>query len=168
MSDDDKSKKTTRGHDWNHSTLEWIHNGSNRRPCEETYVVANVRRQNNGTPVVRPSDTNTRLSRIDRALSKLAKGHTTSKGVKQDKFYLSVLAQDFTKRGWTVKELKEDIELLITVLENSKNKDLVKKAKKHKEILTDERKSWTPSSNRSNSGMSDDKLLEQLINNLTL
>ena len=168
MSDDDKTKKTKRGHDWNHSKLEWVRNGTNGESCSETYVVANVRRKNNGTPVTRPSDTNTRLYRIDKALSKLAKGHTTSRGVKQDKFYLSVLAQDFTKRGWTVKELKEDIEQLITVLESYNDKELTKKAKKHKEILTDERKSWTPSSNRSNSGMSDDKLLQQLKNNLKL
>ena len=96
---------------WSHEDLEWRNTGTDTTISEKDYegVVWKSKYASKG----RPEDTRA-LHRLGKWLTGLMK--------REDRYWkLSVVAQEFTQRGWTVGEVEEDILSLSKLVKKSGN-----------------------------------------------
>lgn len=134
---------------WSHEELVWKNTGSNLVIEEKDYpdLVWTSEYAKKG----RPEDTRA-LQRIGRWL----KG--TLKKQADRRWKLSVVAQEFTQRGWTVDEVIEDLNQLAKLVK----KKNATAGQEIKELLHKSNRSFEPSKSNNAQPLDDDKMLDFL------
>ena len=133
---------------WSHEDLEWKNTGTHTTITEKDYegLVWKSSYAKKG----RPEHT--------RALKRLGSWLTgTLKNEEDRRHKLSVVAQEFTQRGWTVSQIEEDLSELVKLTKKNKEANKFIKALLHKN-----NRSFIPKDKGSNEPLAEDKMLDWL------